>query len=68
MEISIGDIAALANMSQRLGTGPVGLAGNIGGLSATEQSQLPRWAWWAAGTILVAGGVVLLARTLARHH
>lgn len=67
MELTVSDVAALAHMSERLGMGPVGFAGRLGGLTGAEQEQVPRWAWVTAGVVLAVGAAVIVGQRVARH-
>jgi hypothetical protein len=47
MQISPGDMIAIAQAAQDLDVSPVGLAGRALGLTPGEQEQIPNWTWYA---------------------
>jgi hypothetical protein len=65
VQVSIGDVAVVADMTRRLGIGPVGLAGRMLGLTEVEQKTLPKWAWWSAGIVGALGLAIIVARAAA---
>lgn len=66
MEVSLSDLAAVANVVQRADTQPIGAMGRMLGLNPEEQRSVPGWAWWAAVTMLAVGAGIYAAKRLGK--
>jgi hypothetical protein len=62
MEVSLSDLAAVANIVQKADTHPVAAAGRMLGLTPEEQRAVPWWGWWGAATLLAVGAAIYVAR------
>lgn len=66
MEVSLSDLAAVANVVQKADTHPIGAMGRMLGLTPDEQRSVPGWAWWGAATVLAVGVGIYAAKRVGR--
>jgi hypothetical protein len=66
VEVTLSDLAAVANVVRKVEHSPLSAVGRMGGLAPDEQRAVPPWAWWGAATLVLVGGAVYAAKRARR--
>jgi hypothetical protein len=62
--VSLADLESISHAALRVDTNPIGLAGRMLGLSASEQrAGVPGWAWLGMGVGIGLLGGILIQRS-----